>query len=185
VKQWSVVAIVDGAPVNTTRRYATSDSAFIYSASLNVADLKLPIGVLVPFEVRLEDGQGHHVTLYKGALKLQDATALRIVYSWTPGFRMTTHTSLGGKRCISYGNGTVSCNIPGATLTAPVGGPTVFELDTYNGESLWLGDTVLAGYSVCVSGNAKAEVFEQGVLTHTAHTLVGSCFLGRFGNYPP
>jgi murein DD-endopeptidase MepM/ murein hydrolase activator NlpD len=79
--QLSLIASIDGTPIQATRRQITASRDFEYAAPLDLSLLNLQPGKTYPFTINVVNAEDNHVPLYRGTLKIK-TTALRVVLTW-------------------------------------------------------------------------------------------------------
>jgi hypothetical protein len=80
LEQLSVIAVVDGTPIEQTRRAVTAKE-FRYGASLELSRLDLQPNRIYPISLRLATQDGQTIEFFSGTLKIKP-TALRVVLTW-------------------------------------------------------------------------------------------------------
>ncbi len=80
LEQLSVIAVLDGTPIEQTRRPVTAKK-FQYDASLELSRLDLQPNRIYPISLRLVTKDGQTIEFFSGTLKIK-STALRVVLTW-------------------------------------------------------------------------------------------------------
>jgi hypothetical protein len=127
--QLSVIAVVDGTPVEATIRQVTAEE-FDYQAPLDLSALNLQPNRTYPVSLRLMTEDGQFVDFYSGRMKIKP-TALRVVLTWdTNNTDVDLHVTDSNGNHAWYADLT---GIPGAFLDhddVDGFGPEVFTMET-------------------------------------------------------
>ena len=184
LNQLSIIASVDGTPVEATRKRVTQRE-FTYSAPLDIAALpNIQSGKTYPLTINAATDDGQIVPLYRGRLKILP-TAMRVVLNWdTNDTDVDLHVRDSLGRESWYAN---LCGIPNGCLDhddVNGFGPETFSLTAFQANVTY---TVFLHYFSDhghgpTTSNVKVYVDDQ--LVTTQNVTLGTGQFSTIGVYP-
>jgi murein DD-endopeptidase MepM/ murein hydrolase activator NlpD len=176
--QLSVIAVVDGTPIENTRRAVTSKE-FSYAAPLDLSALDLQPNRTYPLSLRLVTQDGQTANFYSGTLRVKP-TALRVILTWDKANTdVDLHVRDSNGNHAWYRNLT---GIPGGHLDhddTDGFGPEVFTLEKLEPNTSY--SVILHYYSDKGNGptTARAIVYlDNNEVTNTEFLLNNNEFVG-------
>lgn len=182
--QLSLIASIDGTPIEATRRRITASRDFEYAAPLDLSLLTLQPGKTYPFVINVVNAEDNYVPLYRGTLKIK-TTALRVVLTWDKADTdVDLHVQDSKGNHAWYGDLT---GIPTGVLDhddVDGFGPETFTLERMEKDVTY--NVFIHYYSDHDNGptNAKVVVYLDGVEVTSSSALVADNSNTVIGTYP-
>lgn len=183
--QLSLIASIDGTPIQATRRQITASRDFEYAAPLDLSLLNLQPGKTYPFVINVVNAEDNYIPLYRGTLKIK-TTALRVVLTWDKADTdVDLHVQDSKGNHAWYGDLT---GIPTGVLDhddVDGFGPETFTLEQMEKDVTY--NVFIHYYSDHDNGptNAKVVVYLDGKEVTNSSALVVDNSNTVIGTYPP